>query len=381
MAYDAIPKSRKEALGIVSGSKTEIISDVKRLYDHLVKKYPKIEDPLAFDPKKKNECKIRRALQTAFKLGDLKKELKLQMLRIDFGDGSRGNRGLGNQGTLFEIELQEGFDNWIEDNNTKHKYSVFIKEMIAHYKLEECKAVKCIAEGGENKKRPIQMEGKKWRVGDASDSLGYDIGATVTDLTLEVLCADNKTRKYYISCKTSGTTNLSNLGLKGSVFPVQEVKDCNITSDSGKALMKTFGLDNQKFCDTFNKFDQGDRTYKETANVSGNKEMLKQLIKGSLGYGYHYVHLERGKIKHFEIDKDFLESASKASSIRIEYGGETGGAKRINMHVTTPKMNLMFNIRNTTTSGTKDDPNRVYPDKLQSAYKMTGEATYTEVLD
>ena len=381
MAYDAIPKSRKEALSIVSGSKTEIISDVKRLYDHLVKKYPKIEDPLAFDPKKKNECKIRRALQTAFKLGDLKKELKLQMLRIDFGDGSRGNRGLGNQGTLFEIELQEGFDNWIEDNNTKHKYSQFIKEMIAHYKLEECKAVKCIAEGGENKKRPIQMEGKKWRVGDASDSLGYDIGATVTDLTLEVLCADNKTRKYYISCKTSGTTNLSNLGLKGSVFPVAEIKACNITSESGKALMKTFGLDNQKFCDTFNKFDQGDRTYKETANVSGNKEMLKQLIKGSLGYGYHYVHLERGKIQHFEIDKDFLESASKASSIRVEYGGETGGAKRINMHVTTPKMNLMFNIRNTTTSGTKDDPNRVYPDKLQSAYKMTGEATYTEVLD
>jgi len=381
MAYDAIPKSRKEALSIVSGSKTEIISDVKRLYDHLVKKYPKIEDPLAFDPKKKNECKIRRALQTAFKLSELKKELNLQMLRIDFGDGSRGNRGLGNQGTLFEVELQEGFDNWIEDNNTKHKYSEFIKEMIKHYKLEECKAVKCIAEGGENKKRPIQMEGKKWRVGDASDSLGYDIGATVTDLTLEVLCADNKTRKYYISCKTSGTTNLSNLGLKGSVFPVAEIKACNITSESGKALMKTFGLDNQKFCDTFNKFDQGDRTYKQTANVSGNKEMLKQLIKGSLGYGYHYVHLERGKIKHFEIDKDFLESASKASSIRVEYGGETGGAKRINMHVTTPKMNLMFNIRNTTTSGTKDDPNRVYPDKLQSAYKMTGEATYTEVLD
>ena len=67
--------------------------------------------------------------------------------------------------------------------------------------------------------------------------------------------------------------------------------------------------------------------------------------------------------------------------IRDRYGGETGGAKRINMHVTTPKMDLMFNIRNTTTSGTKDDPNRVYPDKLQSAYKMTGESTYTEVLD
>ena len=381
MAYDVIPETKKELRSSLSDFSEEVLSDANRLFCHLEKKYSKIKAPLAFDPKKKNECKITRALQTEFKLGDLKKELKLSKLRIDFGDGSRGNRGLGNQGTLFEIELQEGFDNWIEDNNTKHKYSVFIKEMIKHYKLEECKAVKCIAEGGENKKRPISLEGKKWRVGDASDALGYDIGATVTDLTLEVLCADNKLRKYYISCKTSGTTNLSNLGLKGSVFPVQQIKDCNITTDSGEALIETFGLDKQKLCDTFNKFDAGDRTYKESATATGNKAKLAQLIKGSLGYGYHYVHLDRGKIKHFEIDEKFLNSAAKASSIRIEYGGETGGAKRINMHVKTPKMDLMFNIRNTTTKGTKDDPNRVYPDKLQSAYKMTGESQYTEVLD
>ena len=381
MAYDAIPKSRKEALSIVSGSKTEIISDVKRLYDHLVKKYPKIEDPLAFDPKKKNECKIRRALQTAFKLSELKKELNLQMLRIDFGDGSRGNRGLGNQGTLFEIELQEGFDNWIEDNNTKHKYSQFIKEMIAHYKLEECKAVKCIAEGAENKKRPMSLENGKWRVGDASSSLGYDIGATVTDLTLEVDCKDGKTRRYYISCKTSGTTNLSNLGLKGDVLPVSEVKACKIENLNGQKLMETFGLDEQKLCDTFNKFDAGESYGEKDSSPKVNQQLLQSLIKGSLGYGYHYVHLERGKIKHFEIDKTFLEKASKASNVRIEYGGKGGGAKRVNIHLQTPLMDMMFNIRNTTTKGTRDDPNRVYPDKLQSAYKMTGESTYTEVLD
>ena len=152
MAYDAIPNNRKELGDIVSGLTAEIISDANRLFGHLVKKYPKIEAPLAFDPGKKNECKIRRALQGEIKLSQLKKELNIKNLRVDFGDGSRGNRGLGNQGTLFEVQLQEGFDNWIEDNNTKHKYSEFIKEMIKHYKLEECKAVKCIAEGAENKK-------------------------------------------------------------------------------------------------------------------------------------------------------------------------------------------------------------------------------------
>ena len=381
MAYDAIPNNRKELGDIVSGLTAEIISDANRLFGHLVKKYPKIEAPLAFDPGKKNECKIRRALQGEIKLSQLKKELNIKTLRVDFGDGSRGNRGLGNQGTLFEVQLQEGFDNWIEDNNTKHKYSEFIKEMIKHYKLEECKAVKCIAEGAENKKRPMTLENGKWRVGDASDSLGYDIGATVTDLTLEVLCADNKLRKYYISCKTSGTTNLSNLGLKTDVFPVSEVKACKIENENGKKLMKTFGLDEQKFCDTFNKFDAGESYGAKDNSPKVDQQLLKSLIKGSLGYGYHYVHLERGKIKHFEIDKSFLEKAANASNVRIEYGGQGGGAKRVNIHLTTPLMDMMFNIRNTTTKGTRDDPNRVYPDKLQSAYKMTGESTYTEVLD
>ena len=382
MAYNAIPKDRKELGEIVSGFSEEVISDAMRLFGHLRKKYAKIEEPLAFDPNKKSECKIRRALQAEIKLGNLKKELNITKLRMDFGDGSRGNRGLGNQGGLFEIELQEGFDNWIENGETKHKYSNFIKEMIKHYKLEDCKAVKIIAEGGENKRRPMALEGKNWKIGDASDSMGYNIGATVTDLTLEVDCADGKTRKYYISCKTSGTTNLSNLGLKTDVFPVEQIRNCKIETDKGDALIKTFGLDQQKLCDTFNKFDAGDKTYKARDNTPKyDRKLLKQLIKGSLGFGYHYVHLDRGKIKHFEIDEKFLNKASNPSNVRISYGGETGGAKRINIHLTTPLMEMTFNIRNTTDKGSKSDPNRVYPDKLQSAYKMIGESTYTEVLD
>ena len=52
---------------------------------------------------------------------------------------------------------------------------------------------------------------------------------------------------------------------------------------------------------------------------------------GSLGYGYHYVHLQRGtKIKHLEIDENFLRKASTPSNVKINYGGETGGKKRVN---------------------------------------------------
>ena len=44
----------------------------------------------------------------------------------------------------------------------------------------------------------------------------------------------------------------------------------------------------------------------------------------------------------------------------------------------TPVFNMVFNIRNTTDKGSKADPDRVYPDKLQSAYRMQGETEMTK---
>ena len=44
-----------------------------------------------------------------------------------------------------------------------------------------------IAEGGENKKRPMSIENGKWKIGTATEN-DYDIGEIVTDLTLETKC-------------------------------------------------------------------------------------------------------------------------------------------------------------------------------------------------
>ena len=133
-------------------------------------------------------------------------------------------------------------------------------------------------------------------------------------------------------------------------------------------------------CSTFNEFQDGNRRYHKTETPNGyNRDLIKELIKGSLGYGYHYVHLQKGtKIKHLEIDQNFLERASTPTNVKINYGGDTGGAKRVNIHMTTPVFNMVFNIRNTTDKGSKADPDRVYPDKLQSAYKMQGETVMTK---
>ena len=382
MAYKLIPSTFSEAGSSVKHMDTATAAEGLRLWNYLVSTYG-MENPLAFDPTNKKQVKIARALQTEFTKAEIRKKLKISALKVDFGDGSRGNRGSGNQGNLFEQQLEAGLNDWIETSElTNNKYRDFIYGLVKHYHLEDCIAVRVIGEGGENKKRPMQLVNGHWKIGTASLSTGYEIGSTITDLTLETKCKGKPLHKYYLSLKTSGTTNLSNLGLKTNVFPVDEVKAGKITTANGIALMKTFGLDEETFCATFNEFQSGNKTYKVLDNSPNyNKPLLQELIKGSLGYGYHYVHLNKGKIKHMEITERFLNQAANVTNVRVSYGGETGGAKRVNIHMSTPLLDMTFNIRNTSDRGTTADPDRVYPDKLQSGYKMKGESIETVFQD
>ena len=381
MAYNILPSTEEEARKAVGFMNETSAKEAFRLYRHLYKKYGHIiPNPLAFDSSKKNDCKIARMIQTEFTIKDIKKELKITTLRPDFGDGTRGNRGQNNQGTLFERNMEDALNDWIEnkDDLSNNKYKDFIYDLVKHYKLDKCNEIKVVSEGRQNKKRPMKLVNDHWEIGTASRTNGYDIGATVTDITLHTRCKNVK-RKIYLSLKTSGTTNLSNLGLKTNVFPVDEVKAGKIEKKDGLALMDTFGLNEEYLCSTFNEFQDGNRRYHKTETPNGyNRDLIKELIKGSLGYGYHYVHLQKGtKIKHLEIDQNFLERASTPSNVKINYGGDTGGAKRVNIHMTTPVFNMVFNIRNTTDKGTTADPLRVYPDKLQTKYTMKGETVAT----
>ena len=382
MAYNLIPSTFSDAGSSVKHMDNAAAAEGLRLWNYLVNTYG-MNNPLAFDPTNKKQVKIARALQTEFTKAEIKKKLKITALKVDFGDGSRGNRGSGNQGNLFEQQLEAGINDWIETSElANNKYRDFIYGLVKHYHLEDCIAVRVIAEGGENKKRPMSLVSGHWKIGTASLSTGYEIGSTITDLTLESKCKGKPLHKYYLSLKTSGTTTLSNLGLKTSVFPVDQVKAGKITTNDGIALMKTFGLDEATFCATFNQYQSGNRNFKVIdASPNYNKPLLQELIKGSLGYGYHYVHLNKGKIKHMEITERFLNQAANVTNVRISYGGETGGAKRVNIHMTTPLLDMTFNIRNTSDRGTTSDPDRVYPDKLQSGYKMKGESIETVFQD
>ena len=148
MAYKLIPSTFSEAGSSVKHMDTATAAEGLRLWNYLVNTYG-MENPLAFDPTNKKQVKIARALQTEFTKAEIKKKLKISALKVDFGDGSRGNRGSGNQGNLFEQQLEAGINDWIETSElTNNKYRDFIYGLVKHYHLEDCIAVRVIAEGG-----------------------------------------------------------------------------------------------------------------------------------------------------------------------------------------------------------------------------------------
>ena len=373
MAFNSIPKNSSEMRALAGSSiDKKYRGPIIHFYNHIKKHYG-VEDALAFNPKTNagKSCKIMRGLKGTVDVSKIKKQVGLDAnFKITWGDGSRGNRGTGNRGNLFEGQLENGLNDWIEEGDySNNQYKGFITDLINYYDLEDCQVVKVVAEGGENKKRPLKYENGNWKVGDA-DGTNYDIGATVTDLTLTTK-KKQKESVIYLSLKTSGTTTMSNLGVK-KIFPKNEIQNGTISTDVGLKVLETFGIDNARFCRIFNEAYSGNvRSGGDDRNPKFNRALLQGMIRGSIGYGYHYTHKQGSKIKNFPMTKQLCDRATTVNSVVVHYGGKTGTGQRVDITVKTPVMELKFNIRDT--SGSSDP----WPDKLQSAYKFDGEAVFS----
>jgi len=341
-------------------------------YNHIKKHYG-VEDALAFNPKTTagKSCKIMRGLKGTVDVSKIKKQVGLDAnFKITWGDGSRGNRGTGNRGNLFEEQLENGLNDWIEEGDySNNPYKDLIADLIKDYHLEDCQFV-LVNEGPMNKSRPMKFDDGNWKIGSA-DANNYDIGPVVTDLTLHTKCKGKPDKTIYLSLKTSGTTTMSNLGVK-KIFKKDEIQNGTISTDLGLKVLETFGIDNSRFCRIFNEAYAGNiRSGGDDRNPKFNRALLQGMIRGSIGYGYHYTHKQGSKIKNFPMTKNICDRATTVNSVVVHYGGKTGGGERIDITVKTPVMELKFNIRDT--SGSSDP----WPDKLQSAYKFNDEALFS----
>lgn len=372
MAYNVIPKDYKELSAAVSHMNPQSAIEATRLWNYLVTEYGKLlPDPLAFASDRKNDVKYARALKGQFTEAQLKTKLKISNLKFTAGDGSRGNRGASNTGNLFEKQLENGLNDWIETNEyTNNPYKAFIEDLVKTYDLNDCQFV-LVSEGELNKKRPLVFSGTSWKVGDAT-ATNYDIGSIVTDLTLKTKCNGKADREIYLSLKKGGTTTMSNLGMK-KIFPQNELSVGKITNQVGLKVLETFGIDNQRLCKIFQESLSGKVVSGgNVTNPTYNRGLLQSMIRGSIGYGYHYTHLQTGgKIKSFPMTKQKCDDATNITSVIVHYGGKTGTGQRVDITVKTPVMELKFNIRDTSGSSLP------WPDKLQSAYKFKDELLFS----
>jgi len=383
MAYNVIPKTEPEMRA--QSRHMTAADEVIRLYSYLTEQVPSVTDPIAMDPKQKSKLKILRELKGYMTINDMVNGAKLDRLKLDhtpWGNGSRGGGGSFNKGAAFERELAKNINEWVETSELpKNKmYADLIENIIEAHGLEDCKQIGVEMVGEKDTKRPLSWS-NGWFVGDAGKG-NYDIGQKVSDVTITLDCIDGSTREVYLSAKTTGTVALSNLGTKTNVFPDADIlKDTQNSASrfptAGEKLLKTFGIDEDDFVKIFREAREmhecgGEiKSGKVVNNPSYDGQLLSDLIKCCLGHGYHYCHLNGGKIKEFNVTKDINRATSVVSSVVIYYGGKTGKGQRVDMVVDTGTMELKFNVRDTSGKG------RGFPDKFQAGYKFKDEADWS----
>lgn len=333
MAYNFIPKTPSEV--IINISDPVIAAEISAALGYLRMKFPQVEEPITIDLKAPKKFNVTRKLDGYLNITEFKKMLNVTAFK--FGEGSRGGRGVGNKGNLFEQELARDLERWRDGEQVSTTANMkLIESLIKEYDLDTWGRFKVDAEGALNKPRPLIINGKNVLI---SPGL-VDIGATVTDITL--ISEDGK-KKVYLSLKYSGTVTFFNAGTKKYLTDTELGKG-EIQNPGGLTLLNMFGIDNKTFCSVFNGKGKNFKSVDTTSTV--DKQVLENLIKSGIGFGFHMVHKMGAQIISKVVDKSYRDTASKVQTVKVFYGGKTGTGKRVDIEVTTPKYVLKFNFRN-----------------------------------
>jgi len=335
MAFDFFPKTKKELDSKTKTYKPEIAGEIYSLFLYLKKKFPKVETPINMDFSKKTTVNITRQIEQDTKIQKIKKDVGITKLTIKFGNGSSGNRGVNNRGNLFEPEFAIALLDWWAGKNVKDQNMLTsIEHLDKTYKISSKKKFKVSVVGAENTKRPLTYNNKI--VLTNPKGLGYDIGKSVTDITIE-----SGSNEIYLSLKLGGTVTFFNVGVR-TVLPVDDIKSNNIKNKDGKKLLKLFGIQQNLFCDVFN----GELKSGVVKNAKLSSD-IDTLLKSGIGYGYHIIHKVSGKIISKEMSKAAMNKASRVGSAKIYYGGKGGHGKRIDIEMESPTYKFKLNFRDT----------------------------------
>ena len=341
-AFTVFPKSEDE----IENSK------IKQLYS-IVKLYPKLtlEDPIVLDPSKPNLVKISRSLQRDSKFIEyLSNQLSTKFdplnggkwngLIINWGEGSRGGRGVKSKGFGFEDELYADLETLRDEdinqsNLDKFTYPSLIMEIAKELGLEQDNFT-VIKESGKNQSRPLTFEGGNPVVKFSNTTAA----ATLTDITI-----NKGSDTYYLSAKFGSTQTFFNAGLT-TIFPAAEIKSGEVKNSNGRALLETLGIDNKTFCRVFNEYPNTDFSSLSGPTNKYDVSKMSNLIKSGIGEGYYMVTAGNKGYGFYKIDSSYTDQASNITSgVNVYYGGIGGKGKRIDVTFESALYKFKLNIR------------------------------------
>jgi tetratricopeptide (TPR) repeat protein len=357
-AYTEFPKSTKEISN----------PDIKKLYTAL-RSASNIQDPISLDPTKPNFVNITRKFKTDKKAlaaikavtgEDMSKidvnKIKWNGLTVKFGEGSRGGRGVKSKGLGFEGSLLADLQTLLKKGyTTKNKdefnHPKLTKEIKKDLVLQKGKFV-VQSDASKNQSRPLVFKGGSPEIAFS----GGSIAATLTDIT--VIKGEEK---YYISAKYGSTLTFFNSGVT-KVFPESEIKKGEIENADGVTLLETLGIDNKSFCAVFNYYAKGKAGKFIPQYPEADKTKLQNLVSSGIGSGYYYAQAGAGEDQFFLIDEAYNNEASEiVGNPKVEYGGNNGKGKRVDVVFESKKYKFKINIRN--------KQGGLYPSHIMCDYK------------
>ena len=338
-AYSFFPKDEKTIKSTLKDADwpKEKIADVVSLFNYLKKKD---ETPINCDLATSGNVNVTRTLQGSQSIDNIISNSGISNFKIKWGNGSSGNRGANNRGNAFEKEFADSLFAWFEDGDDAVKDASIlaaIQDLDKEYDLSSSKEIWIDVVGGENTKRPLKY-GNKIVLTNTKGS-GYDIGTSVTDITVTT----DKGKNIYLSLKLGGTTTFFNVGIRKKLTQ-DEIDKGTIKDKDGKALLKMFGINNKRFCTIFN---DKVKTKGGKVTTKPDENLIQGLLQSGIGYGYHVIHQLKGKVISKKMDSKAMKAAAKVGACTVYYGGKTGKGKRIDMEFKSSYYTFKLNIRDT----------------------------------
>ena len=266
----------------------------------------------------------------------------------EFGGQPAGGKKV-NKGIEFEKKMQARLVECIGGRSCKGEYAEEVKGLIDWVSDKTNRSIyESKPEGEANTSRPL--EGSSSSTLHIAPGRPAAHGPKLTDITL-LTGANGSGKKVYLSLKFGSTLTFCNAGVQ-TIFKPDQMANYKIKEKQGVALLKLFGINNEKFCKVWSK-KKKDVVSVEQENVTKkiNTSNLKNFLSTAIGAGYWMVHghepLGNGGVDAWIMDTaKNTAAATITGSVIVHYGGKRSAGRRIDVVFSNNYFDFSLNIRN-----------------------------------